>query len=154
MKEYTIEILKNEVEVMIEILVYHIKPMKKEIGDEKYNSRISLFSYCISFSSIHTTIEYVLKRLHSFKFILEYSNKDDLNNLLDDFKSIRDNIISSICFIWTSILKCMPKECLEFNYKSMLVMIESMLSRYEVSDKFKENIYYAFERDIKQSLSI
>ena len=154
MKEYTIEILKNEVEVMIEILVYHIKPMKKEIGDEKYNSRISLFSYCISFSSIHTTIEYVLKRLNSFKFILEYSNKDDLNNLLDDFKSIRDNISSSICFIWTSILKCMPKECLEFNYKSMLVMIESMLSRYEVSNKFKENIYYAFERDIKQSLSI
>ena len=149
MKEYTIEILKNEVEVMIEILAYHVKPLRKEIGEEKYNSRISLFSYCLSFSSIHNTIEYVLKRLNSFKFILEYSNKDDLNNLLDDFKSIRDNIISSICFIWTSILKCMPKECLEFNYKSMLVMIESMLSRYEVSDKFKENIYYAFERDIK-----
>lgn len=154
MKEYTIEILKNEVEVMIEILAYHIKPLRKEIGEEKYNSRISLFSYCLSFSSIHNTIEYVLKRLNSFKFILEYSNKDDLDNLLDDFKSIRDNFSSSICFIWTSILKCMPKECLEFNYKSMLVMVESRLSRHEVSDEFKENIYYAFERDIKQSLSI
>ena len=147
MKEYTIEILKNEVEVMIEILVHHLKPLRKEIGEEKYISKITL-------SSIHDTIEYVLKRLYSFKFILEYSNKDDLDNLLDDFKSIRDNISSSICFIWTSILKCMPKECLEFNYKSMLVMVESRLSRYEVSDEFKENIYYAFERDIKQSLSI
>ena len=147
MKNYTIEILKNEVEVMIEILVHHLKPLRKEIGEEKYISKITL-------SSIHDTIEYVLKRLYSFKFILEYSNKDDLDNLLDDFKSIRDNISSSICFIWTSILKCMPKECLEFNYKSMLVMVESRLSRYEVSDEFKENIYYAFERDIKQSLSI
>lgn len=147
MKEYTIEILKNEVEVMIEILVHHLKPLRKETGEEKYISKVT-------FSSIHDRIEYVLKRLNSFKFILEYSNKDDLNNLLDDFKSIRDNIISSICFIWTSILKCMPKEYLEFNYKSMLVMIESILSRYEVSDKFKENIYYAFGRDIKQSLSI
>lgn len=147
MKEYTIEILKNEVEVMIEILVHHLKPLRKEIGEEKYISKVTLFS-------IHDRIEYLLKRLYSFKFILEYSNKDDLDNLLDDFKSIRDSISSSICFIWTSILKCMPKECLEFNYKCMLVMIESRLSRYEVSDKFKEIIHYAFERNIKQSLSI
>lgn len=147
MKNYTIEILKNEVEVMIEILVHHLKPLRKEIGEEKYISKVTL-------SSIHDRIEYVLKRLYSFKFILEYSNKDDLDNLLDDFKSIRDNISSSICFLWVCILKCMPKECLEFNYKSMLVMIESRLSRHEVSDEFKEIIHYAFERDIKQSLSI
>lgn len=147
MKNYTIEILKNEVEVMIEILVHHLKPLRKEIGEEKYISKVTL-------SSIHDRIEYALKRLYSFKFILEYSNKDDLDNLLDDFKSVRDNISGSICFLWTCILKCMSKECLEFNYKSMLVMVESRLSRHEVSDEFKENIYYTFKRDIKQSLSI
>ena len=135
MEEYTIENLKNEINLIKVILKYNVKPLIHVLGIEKIYDKIS-----------KDDIDKMVFQLHCFYEIISRSKKEYVEILLFDLRRLVQNYLVEFAHIWLCIKELVKtdssivenKDIIDYNNKE----IEKTLSKFKsmISNEFMEEL--------------